>query len=205
MTEEEAKQQIRDRFGSDAFAQLTSFADLLVHETGRQNLVARSTIPHLWGRHILDSSQLLDHAPVEGAWLDVGSGGGLPGLVIAICRSAPITLVEPRRLRGQFLQKVVDALELRHIRVEVAKVENLSPTENAPAVISARAVASLDRLFEMGQHLASPSTTWLLPKGASAEDEVADAARAWHGTFHVERSATNPDSGIVIAREVRRR
>jgi len=203
MSEDDVRDALRCQFGDRVEQRLARFAEMLVVENTTQNLVARSTLGELWSRHVLDSTQLLEFAPRDGLWTDIGSGGGLPGLVIAICRPAPILLIEPRRLRAEFLQRAVLELDLPHAMVRHARAESV--TGVSAAVISARAVASLDRLFAMAAHLATPQTCWLLPKGASAEDEVAEAKRSWHGTFHVERSATSSQSGIVVAREVRHR
>ena len=203
MTGHEVRHELEARFGSPIVQRLEQFVDLLRAENDAQNLVARSTLDEVWSRHILDSTQLIDLAPAEGTWVDIGSGGGLPGLVIAICRATPIVLVEPRRLRAEFLVRAVSSLGLSHATVHQARAEAVKNI--LASVISARAVASLSRVFAMGAHLSSPKTCWLLPKGVSVEDEVADAKRSWHGTFHVERSATSPASGIVVAREVRHR
>jgi len=203
MSEDDVRGALRRRLGDRIEQRLAHFVDMLLAENAAQNLVARSTLADVWSRHILDSAQLLDLAPPEGLWADIGSGGGLPGIVIAICRTAPTVLIEPRRLRAEFLQRAILDLDLPHARVHHGRAETVASV--SAAVISARAVASLDGLFEMARHFSGPQTCWLLPKGASAQDEVAEAKRSWHGTFHVERSATSPQSGIVVAREVRHR
>lgn len=163
-----------------------------------QNLIARSTLDQIWERHILDSAQLVRLQPTaRSSWLDIGSGAGLPGLVIAILVDGPVTLVEPRRLRADFLQGAVDILGLAaRVRVERAKVERIS---GAFDVITARAVASLSRLLAISVHLSTKKTIWALPKGRSALTELAEAKRAWQGMFHVERSVTDEDSYIVVA------
>lgn len=202
MTEEEARQWIRDRYGVSRETHLEKLVVLLREEAVRQNLVARSTIESVWARHIVDSAQLLDHAPTDGAWLDIGSGAGLPGLVIAILQERQVELVEPRKLRTAFLCDAADALDLKNVIVQTAKVER---TSGVAAAISARAVAALPALFAMAAHRSTRKTVWVLPKGRNAQSEVAEARRAWHGSFHVEPSITAPDSLIVVAKEVRPR
>jgi 16S rRNA (guanine527-N7)-methyltransferase len=202
VTEDEAKDWIWGRFGSDVFAQLEILAKLVIEESGRQNLISASTLPQLWSRHIVDSAQLIrwDQA---GRWLDIGTGAGFPGLVIAILR-ARVIMAEPRRRRAEFLQSCLDALQLGDGNVVHALKAEALPREPF-AVISARAVASLPDLIASASHCATPETIWLLPKGRNAADEVAEARRTWHGMFHVEHSITDPESLVVIAKGVRRR
>ena len=202
MTEEEARSWIRERFGVPRETRLAAFVALLREAAGSQNLIAPSTLEQIWVRHIVDSAQLLDHAPADGAWLDIGSGAGLPGLVVALLRESPIELVEPRKLRTDFLSHAAAELGLANVTVHTAKIER---TRGPVAVISARAVAPLVDLLGLAAHRSTSSTAWVLPKGRNAQSEVEAARRNWHGSFHVEPSITAPDSLIVVAREVRPR
>jgi 16S rRNA (guanine527-N7)-methyltransferase len=202
MTEDEARDWIIERYGVSRETKLAAFVDHLRSEAAAQNLIAPSTIESIWIRHIIDSAQLIAHAPPDGPWLDIGAGAGLPGLVIAILRDAPVELVEPRRLRTRFLEIAAARLELRNVTVTTAKVER---TSGAAGVISARAVANLDQLFRIAAHRADPSTIWILPKGRNAQSEVEAARRSWQGSFHVEPSITAPDSLIVVAQGIRPR
>jgi 16S rRNA (guanine527-N7)-methyltransferase len=108
-------------------------------------------------------------------------------------------LVEPRRLRADFLREVAAALDLEAI-VECARVERISGHFDA---ITGRAVASLTKFLEMSQHLSTEKTHWVLPKGRSAQSELAEARRAWQGVFHVEQSVTDADSRIIVGTGVR--
>jgi 16S rRNA (guanine527-N7)-methyltransferase len=202
MTEEEARAWIRERYGVSRETRLAAFVDLLREEAAKQNLIAPSTLDQIWARHIVDSAQLLAHAPGDGVWLDIGSGAGLPGLVIALLRDAPVELVEPRKLRTDFLARVATELGLDKVAVHTAKIER---TSGPVAVITARAVAQLADLFRIAAHRSTSSTVWVLPKGRNAQSEVAEARRKWHGSFHVEPSITAPDSLIVVAKGVRPR
>lgn len=183
---------------------IEQFVALLRAENERQNLVAKSTLDDLWQRHIADAAQLVRFAPDRGSWLDIGSGAGLPGMVVAIITGAPMLLVEPRRLRADFLQRTVDALALgSKVSVIQAKIEGV---RHAPVdVITARAVASIDRLFAIAGHLSHKGTIWVLPKGRSAKSELDDACRTWQGDFRLEPSRTDPDAQILVASRVRRR
>lgn len=188
----------------ETFEQLQRYAALLLEENERQNLVARSTIEEFWERHIIDSAQLVRFAPrADSSWLDIGSGAGLPGLVIAILTEGPVTLVEPRKLRAEFLQRVAEALGLAHrVTVHAAKVERITGTFE---VITARAVASLDVLLKISRHLSTDKTLWLLPKGKSAQSELDEVQRTWQGNFRLVPSRTHPASAIVVAEHVQRR
>ena len=187
----------------ETIERIEQFVALLLEENERQNLVGKSTLDHLWQRHIADAAQLISFAPGPGTWLDVGSGAGLPGLVIAILTGVPMLLVEPRRLRADFLQKAVVRLEMRStVSVIQSKVEAV---RHAPVdVITARAVASIDRLFSIAGHLSHKGTIWILPKGRSAKSELDAARETWQGDFWLEPSRTDPDAQILIASRVRR-
>jgi len=180
----------------ETLGKLTAFSDLLREESDHQNLVSRATLDRLWERHIVDSAQLvpLEETP-GGSWVDVGSGAGLPGIVIALLAEGPVTLIEPRRLRAHFLEQMVGELGLAN-RVEVvcARAERVTGQFDT---ITARAVAPLPKLLEMSTHLSTRKTRWLLPKGRRVEDELTLAKQTW--TMQVEPVANPADpSGIIL-------
>ena len=182
------------------FERLKCYVALLNEENSRQNLVSAATLDQVWERHILDSAQLVRYEPEAGAsWVDIGSGAGLPGIVIACLVEGPVTLAEPRRLRAEFLHKVCESLDLS-VNVVCAKAERV---EGSFDVITARAVAPLTSLIKISAHLSTRKTVWALPKGRSAERELAEARRAWQGDFRLEASVTDADSFIVVATGVR--
>jgi 16S rRNA (guanine527-N7)-methyltransferase len=184
----------------ETFEKLEGYARLLLEESGRQNLVSTATLDDLWTRHILDSVQLARFEPRDGAyWADIGSGAGLPGIVLACLVEGPVTLIEPRRLRAEFLHKLCESLQL-NANVVQAKAER---AEGKYEVITARAVAPLAQLLKISAHLSTRNTVWALPKGRSAAQELAEAQQAWQGTFHVEQSVTDADSLIVVATGVK--
>ena len=186
----------------ETFGKIEGYAALLREESKRQNLVSASTLDWLWDRHILDSAQLVRFEPHSGAsWVDIGSGAGLPGIVVACLVGGPVTLVEPRRLRAEFLHKAAESLRLK-VTIVCAKVQR---AQGKYDVITARAVAALPQLLEISAHLSTRKTLWLLPKGRSAERELAEAQQAWQGAFHVERSVTDAESLIVVGTGVRTR
>jgi len=187
----------------ETYELLESYCALLREENSRQNLISASTIEQLWDRHILDSAQLVRFETRSGAsWLDIGSGAGLPGIVIAALISGPITLVEPRRLRADFLTRAVRSLGLCNATVQCAKAEKV---EGRFEMITARAVAPLAKLLEMSTHLSTRNTRWILPKGRKAESELAEARQKWHCDAEIVPSRTDPDSGILVLRDVKRR
>jgi 16S rRNA (guanine527-N7)-methyltransferase len=183
-------------------AQLEHFVALLIDENQRQNLIAKSTVEDLWKRHIEDAAQLAAYHTPGSTWLDIGSGAGLPGIVVAILTASPMILVEPRRLRAEFLRRVIDELQLQASVVQ-ARVEALQcpPVD----IITARAVAPIDKLFAMALHLSRKGTIWALPKGRNAHLELEQAKKSWQGDFRLEPSRTDPDARIVIASRVQRK
>jgi len=186
----------------ETFEKLETYVALLRAENARQNLLSASTLDTIWQRHIADSAQLARFEPfARASWIDIGSGAGLPGIVIACLVDGPVTLVEPRRLRADFLHNVVESLDLDAV-VVCGKAER---AEGSFDVITARAVASLPQLLKISAHLSTRKTVWALPKGRSAELELAEALKAWQGSFRVEPSVTDDESFIVVGTEVRAR
>lgn len=195
---------VEARVPRGTFEALSTYVAMLEQEASRQNLVSQATLLAVWQRHILDSLQLLDMADRHGTWADLGSGAGLPGLVIAIASDLPVILIEPRRRRAEFLQQVVDQLALA-TRVTVIARRSEVVRIDEPAIVSARAVAPLEQLFAMAAPFATRATQWILPKGRTAADEVAIARQTWQGRFELVPSVTEPGSIIVVARDIHRR
>lgn len=184
----------------ETFGRIEAYVELLKAGTAEQNLIAPSTLETVWQRHILDSAQLARFEPFSGAsWIDVGSGAGLPGVVLALLVDGPITLIEPRRLRSEFLINIVNKLGLDRVRVECAKAERV---EGQFDVITARAVAPLDGLLAITEHLSKGGTMWVLPKGRNAQSELAQARRNWHCDVRVEQSCTDLGSRILVLTRV---
>lgn len=186
----------------ETMEKLDAYVALLGEENNRQNLVSAATLEHVWDRHVLDSGQLARFEPRAGAsWADIGSGAGLPGIVIACLVEGPVTLIEPRRLRADFLHRVSESLGI-NATVLIGKAEHAGGKYD---VITARAVANLPKLLGISAHLSTRKTVWALPKGQRALEELAEARRAWQGVFHVEQSATDTESFIVVGTGVRAR
>lgn len=182
----------------DAVARLEQFIDLLAAENARQNLISNKSLESVWQRHIADSLQLLAHVPRETSpWMDLGSGAGMPGLVLAIARpDLEIHLVESRKKRVQWLEGVAKHFGLEKCHVHGSRLENV---ESAPMrVICARAFAPLGKLLSLSARFSTQETVWLLPKGRSAGQELMEQPESVRKMFHVEQSATDPQAGIMI-------
>jgi 16S rRNA (guanine527-N7)-methyltransferase len=171
---------------------------LLREENARQNLVSVASLDAVWQRHISDSAQLLPFVPRETSspWLDLGTGAGFPGLVIAALRpECAVWMVESRARRVDWLERARIALGLAQAKVVANRVEAVPATP--VRVISARAFAPLPRLLDLSARFSTSATLWLLPKGRSAQQEL-DELRGWQHRFHVEQSQTDPEAGIIV-------
>jgi 16S rRNA (guanine527-N7)-methyltransferase len=181
---------------------LDRFAELLAHWQKRTNLVAPSTLPTLWSRHFADSAQLTTLARDVRLWLDLGSGAGFPGLVIAILEAGTpdfrMHLVESNRKKCAFLAEVARATRAP-VDIHAMRIEELAQSANRPTpdVVSARALAPLPRLFELAAPFFAPDTRGLFLKGREAEAEVEEAKAEWDFTARLTPSLTAANSHIV--------
>lgn len=169
-------------------------------ENRKQNLISRASEDEMWQRHIADSAQLLRFVSRETSkpWLDLGTGAGFPGLVIAaILPETQMVLVESRTRRVDWLRQMCEDLALNQCRVEGRHLELVKPF--AASVISARAFAPLPKLLHLSAPFSTKATTYLLPKGRSAAQELSDLPAKSRKLFHVEQSLTNPDAGIIVS------
>ena len=191
---------LRDALGADdaAVARLDTLVALLREENQRQNLVAAATLDQMWVRHIADSAQLLIVSRgTSGPWLDLGTGAGFPGLVVALLDPLrEVVMVESRAKRAAWLESVVAHFELSGSRVASSRLETV-PAFDA-AVISARAFAPLDRLIALSARFSTPQTRWLLPKGRNGAKELSEMPKSLQTMFHVEQSITDAESVIVV-------
>lgn len=207
MTEDEAHTWLAEHdVPRETLARIDTFIAILTEEMRRQNLIAESTLPHIWARHIVDSAQLLPLAPASArTWLDLGSGAGFPGLLIAmIDPEKQVMLVESRRKRIDFLGRAAESLGLaERVTVMGSRLESID--SRAFDVISARAFAPLDRLLPLAHRFSTVKTRWLLPKGKSTASELEAIRGSWQGSFQVVASATDPDAAIIVAEEVQPR
>ena len=163
------------------------------------NLVSPSTLPDFESRHLLDSLQLADIAePKEGIWLDLGSGGGLPGLVVAIMtvdRPLSVTLVESDQRKTAFLRNAIRELSLKNVSVISDRIMSIT-AQNAD-YISARALASLPQLLEMVLMHMKPTGTAYLMKGRTWREELVQARTDWQFDLDAVPSRTDPEAAIL--------
>ena len=200
-SETDARAYVATHCDARPIERLNILAAELITENQSQNLIAKATLDFMWKRHIADSAQLLEHAPkdLSEPWLDLGSGAGFPGLVIAAMRPAfEVVLVESRKRRIEWLERAAAAMGLTNCRVEGARLENVQSFK--AAVISARAFAPLGRLLNLSARFSTKRTHWVLPKGRSAAQEVKALPKHRRSMFHVEQSQTDPEAGIIVGR-----
>jgi 16S rRNA (guanine527-N7)-methyltransferase len=205
-TEVEARHWLEALPEWDAVARerLETLIALLTEENQRQNLVAAASLAQVWQRHIADSAQLLAHVPREASspWLDLGTGAGFPGLVIAALRpECQVLMVESRGRRSDWLERARIALALDQAQVLGVRLEAVP--DQLVSVISARAFAPLDKLVTLSARFSTSETVWLLPKGRSAAHEL-ESFKAWQHLFHVEQSLTDSEAGVIVGTLQRR-
>lgn len=176
---------------------LDLYAALLRKWNPRINLVAPTTLDHLEHRHFKDCLQITK-LPKEngGKWVDLGSGGGLPGLIVAIQRPAStVVLVESDQRKSTFLRTVIRELALENAAVTTDRIENILPL-NADH-ISARALAPLPQLMSyVSRHISADGTAWLM-KGRKWQAEVAQAQESWRFSLTPHQSVTDSDAAIL--------
>jgi 16S rRNA (guanine527-N7)-methyltransferase len=198
-SEADARQFCAERTDAIGLERLERFAALLAAENQRQNLVSGASLESIWQRHFADSLQLIDHVPREtpGPWLDLGSGAGFPGLVLAIARpDSAMVLIESRKRRVEWLTQAAAALNLENCQVIGSRLESVESLR--AAAITARAFAPLGKLVALSARFSTRATLWLLPKGRSAAQELAEQPMAIQRMFHVEQSQTDPEGGILV-------
>ncbi|MCH4092435.1 16S rRNA (guanine(527)-N(7))-methyltransferase RsmG [Acetobacter sp.] len=184
----------------ETLERLTCFADLLVRWTAKINLISPGDIPHLWERHILDSLQLVPLIERGIRVTDLGSGGGFPGLILAIAADADVTLVESDRRKAAFLREASRATGCRTTVIN----QRIETTNVAPApVVTARALANLSQLLNWTEKLVADKGYALFLKGQQAADELTNAERDWHMTVTHIPSRT-PGGTILKISDIRR-
>jgi 16S rRNA (guanine527-N7)-methyltransferase len=208
MTDDKAQAWLEQNYdvSRETMAQLQTLVDAVIDENSRQNLISAASEAEIWHRHVVDSAQLLaffGDSPSDAPWIDLGTGAGFPGLVIAILVNRPIILVESRRKRFEFLERTAQALGLSHVTVHGGSLDSLDTV--AASVISARAFAPLPRLLDAAIRFSRKKTLWLLPKGRSAAQELASIESTWHGDFSIKQSVTDAQSAIIVASGVHKR
>ncbi|WP_030344367.1 MULTISPECIES: 16S rRNA (guanine(527)-N(7))-methyltransferase RsmG [unclassified Streptomyces] len=192
-----APEQAREVFG-DRFADAVRYAELLAEAGVQRGLIGPREVPRLWERHLLNCAVLSEAVPEGVTVCDVGSGAGLPGIPLALVRDdLNITLLEPLLRRTNFLTEVVELLGLDHVTVVRGRAEEVLGKLPPVHVVTARAVAPLDRLAAWGIPLLRPYGEMLALKGDTAEEELKAAATALSKLGAVETSVLHVGEGVV--------
>ncbi|GAA1430481.1 16S rRNA (guanine(527)-N(7))-methyltransferase RsmG [Streptomyces thermospinosisporus] len=192
-----APEQAREVFG-DRFADAVRYAELLAEAGVQRGLIGPREVPRLWERHLLNCAVLSEVVPEGVTVCDVGSGAGLPGIPLALVRDdLKITLLEPLLRRTTFLTEVVELLGLDHVTVVRGRAEEVMGKLPPVHVVTARAVAPLDRLAAWGIPLLRPYGEMLALKGDTAEEELKNAATALSKLGAVATSIVHVGQGVV--------
>jgi 16S rRNA (guanine527-N7)-methyltransferase len=199
----------QDSVSRETWARLDGLVAHLLRWQQHTNLVATSTLPHLWTRHIADSLQLLDLARDARLWIDLGAGAGFPGLVIACALAdapgASVHLVESKQKKATFLRECVAALGVPAI-VHAARIEDFTRTNTqAFDVVTARALAPLNKLLGYANPLLKRGGIGLFPKGQDVGAELTAASKSWTIDADLVQSKTDPHARIVLIRRVSKR
>ncbi len=186
---------------------LLHFKNLVIEWNPTINLVSKNSISELWNRHIIDSAQIfMAFLPKDGLWLDFGTGGGFPGLVLAVlgrCLSPELrfSLVESDRRKCSFLKRVSRDLSLS-VDISNSRVESLGL--GRVDYVSARAVSELNDLLFLTENIVSRETMCLFLKGGGYKKEVANAKKNWNFKLSTVKSVTSEDGKLLILSELER-
>lgn len=196
-----------DDVSRETYDDLRSFGELVRKWTSKINLIAPSTIEGLWERHIVDSAQLYKLAPKSfDHWADIGSGGGFPGIVMAIYAKtrqpdAVFTLIESDQRKATFLRAVARELAL-NVTVTPERIEQATPV--GADIVSARALTTLSTLLPLAARHLTPSGLCLFHKGKRAEEEIAQARKDWQFDLEEHPSFTDPDARLLVIQRISR-
>lgn len=185
---------------------LTSFVSLVEKWNPRINLVSKMSVADIWDRHIWDAVQIAEIVKFEEKWLDIGSGGGFPGIVLSILAKqlSPktiFTLIESDQRKCAFLRTAVRELGL-NVNIISERIEAATPQKSD--VMSARALADLSALLQFAQYHLLPTGLCVFPKGQTWVKEITSAQENWSFTYEAHKSETNPDAAILTIKDIRR-
>jgi 16S rRNA (guanine527-N7)-methyltransferase len=185
----------------ETFRRLSLFADLLLKWTDKINLIGPRERGLLWERHIGDSLRLAAFIPTTGSIVDLGSGAGFPGLILAIALSRHVTLVESDQRKASFLREAARTTEAP-VTVVARRIEASGLI--GMDIITARALAPLPRLLDLAAPILGPQGVCLLLKGTGVETELTDARREWQMTVHRHVDPATHEGCILEVKHLRR-
>lgn len=188
-------------------AKLDAYVQLVTKWNPKVNLVSKASILDIWNRHIEDSVQIARLSAQTSHWVDLGSGGGFPGLVLAVWKAEfrpemKVTLVESDQRKCVFLRTAARELSL-DVTIRAERIESCDPL-NA-TTLSARALAPLNKLLSYTAVHLHPEGTAIFPKGASWKEELQSACQEWSFNHEVVKSETDPEAAIIVIKDVKKR
>jgi 16S rRNA (guanine527-N7)-methyltransferase len=204
---EQRDQVLRDyNVSRETSARLDSFVAELARWQKIKNLIGPSALPEIWSRHIADSLQLHAIAPEQGLWLDIGSGGGFPGIVLAMLRTehslGQVHMIESNGRKCAFLRHVIRTCGLDAV-VHEGRIEAIMPSLDLPAkFVSARALAPLAQLVDWSKALLRNGALGIFPKGQDVEIELGQVSTSWALSTELRQSQTDPSGKIVLVRMI---
>ncbi|MEO1017422.1 MAG: 16S rRNA (guanine(527)-N(7))-methyltransferase RsmG [Pseudomonadota bacterium] len=181
---------------------LEIYHQLLVKWQRTINLIGPETLAHAWERHFIDSAQLQPLLEDRKSIIDLGSGAGFPGLILAIMSTSQVHLVESDRRKVAFLRTVARTTDTHNVHIHASRLEQLS-LERMDAV-TARALAPLPLLLTMAVRFQQPNTLMVFPKGSSLHRELTEAKKEWHINYDIVPSCSDPNGLILRIFEARR-
>lgn len=191
----------------ETLERLRAFEALVKKWNPRVNLVSRSSLEFLWDRHILDSLQLFSLPADRRNWVDLGSGGGFPGLVVAVCLKehepeSQVTMVESDQRKSAFLRTAIRELDL-NAKIVTSRIED-AQSLNA-STLSARALAPLSKLLYFSDRHLQTTGTAVFPKGETWEKEIEDACQEWSFQWEQITSETQTSASVLVIRDIQKR
>ena len=187
----------------ETLEKFSTYVALLTKWQKAINLVSNKSLPDVWERHVLDSHQVLKHAPSDkGVWIDMGSGAGFPALIVAMASDFDVHVIESDHRKCQFMREVSRETSTP-ITIHTKRIDAVEPF---PAtVISARALASLEKLLEYSENFATDETVYLYLKGQDVDAELTQAAKCWRMEPIKHQSLSSPEGSVLELRNVSRR
>lgn len=187
----------------ETMAKLDRYVELLIEWQNKMNLVGPATLPQVWIRHILDSAQLLNHLPDDLKNLvDIGSGAGFPGMVLAIMGVKHVNLIEATQKKARFLETVAQELGVK-VKIHPKRTED--STGILSLIVTARAVGPLKELIPLAYPFVNKGGTMLFLKGRNLQEELTESAKDWHFTSEIIQSLSDPSGNVLKLMDIKRR
>jgi 16S rRNA (guanine527-N7)-methyltransferase len=192
----------------ETLKRLDQFVSLFLRWQPAVQLVAKSSLPQLWTRHIADSLQIVELAPEARLWVDLGSGGGFPGMIVALAIAehpgARVHLIESDQRKASFLLEAA-RLTQAPVEVQAQRAEAAWPHIGPVDIVAARALAPLPRLLDLAAPFLAAKATGIFLKGQDVDNELTRAAKSWTIDWRAVPSKTDPNATVLIVKRAVRR